>query len=125
MANRLKRPALYLVLALTIAVAIAALSSLVSAQSPEQAAQAAAEAEEAEEEAAPSLRQQSWSQLGADVGNACACRCTHQVVPDIFEWGYFERSLMSGCSWEGKVCVVGGELGHLSRCTPAPAPVRR
>ena len=62
-------------------------------------------------------------QLGADLGNACICLCRTAATPAAEEWAYFERSLVSGCGWTGRLCVAGGELGTIGACAAAPAPL--
>ncbi len=62
-------------------------------------------------------------QLGADLGNACICLCRQADPPNSQHWGYYERSIISGCQWSGRVCVTGGQLGTLGACAEAPAPL--
>ena len=62
--------------------------------------------------------------LGADLGNACVCLCRAAATastPIIDEWAYFERSLVSGCDWTGRLCVTRGRLGRVGACVAAPA----
>ena len=63
-------------------------------------------------------------ELGADMGNACVCLCRQADPPRNERWGYYERSIVSGCQWAGRVCAVEGGLGTLGACTNAPAPLR-
>ena len=63
-------------------------------------------------------------ELGADLGNACVCVCRQAEPPRTERWGYYERSLVSGCQWSGRVCVVEGTLGTLGACTESAAPLR-
>ena len=62
-------------------------------------------------------------QLGADLGNACVCLCRQADAPRAQRWGYYERSIISGCQWSNRVCVVDGALGTLGACTDSPAPL--
>lgn len=62
-------------------------------------------------------------QLGADLGNSCICLCRQTADPRIERWGYFERSIVSGCQWSGRICVVDGQLGSIGACTASPAPL--
>lgn len=61
--------------------------------------------------------------LGADLGNACVCVCRQADPPRNERWGYYERSIVSGCQWTDRVCVAEGMLGTLGACTEAPAPL--
>jgi hypothetical protein len=61
--------------------------------------------------------------LGADLGNACVCICRQAAAPRAERWGYYERSIVSGCQWSGRVCVVEGELGTIGACTESAAPL--
>ena len=61
--------------------------------------------------------------LGADLGNACVCMCRQAAPPRTQRWEYYERSIVSGCQWSGRVCVVEGALGTLGACTESPAPL--
>ncbi len=62
-------------------------------------------------------------QLGADLGNACVCLCRQADPPHTQRWGHYERSIISGCKWSNRVCVVEGTLGTLGACTDSPAPL--
>lgn len=63
-------------------------------------------------------------ELGADLGNACVCVCRQADPPRSERWNYYERSIVSGCQWTGRVCVAGGDtLGTIGACTEAPAPL--
>lgn len=62
-------------------------------------------------------------QLGADLGNACICLCRQADPPRAQRWGHYERSIISGCQWSNRVCVVDGALGTLGACTDSPAPL--
>ena len=62
-------------------------------------------------------------QLGADLGNACVCVCRRADPPGNERWGYYERSIVSGCQWSGRVCVVEGALGSIGVCTESAAPL--
>ena len=62
-------------------------------------------------------------QLGADLGNACICLCRQADPPHTQRWEYYERSIISGCQWSDRVCVVEGTLGTLGACTDSPAPL--
>lgn len=62
-------------------------------------------------------------QLGADLGNACVCLCRQAAPPHTQRWGHYERSIISGCQWSDRVCVVDGTLGTLGACTDSPAPL--
>lgn len=61
--------------------------------------------------------------LGADLGNACVCMCRQAEPPRAARWGYYERSIVSGCQWSGRVCVVEGALGTIGACTESAAPL--
>lgn len=61
--------------------------------------------------------------LGADLGNSCVCVCRQAEEPRAQRWAYYERSIVSGCQWSGRVCVVEGTLGNLGACTESPAPL--
>lgn len=62
-------------------------------------------------------------ELGADLGNACICLCRQAEPPQAERWEYYERSIVSGCRWSGRVCVVDGALGSIGACTESPAPL--
>ena len=62
-------------------------------------------------------------ELGADLGNACVCMCRQADPPRAERWGHYERSIVSGCQWSGRVCVVEGSLGSIGACTESPAPL--
>ena len=62
-------------------------------------------------------------QLGADLGNACVCMCRQAEEPRAQRWGHYERSIVSGCQWSGRVCVVEGTLGTIGACSESPAPL--
>ena len=62
-------------------------------------------------------------ELGGDLGGACACICRQADPPRAESWSYYQRSLVSGCQWAGRVCVVDGALGTLGACAEAPAPL--
>jgi hypothetical protein len=62
-------------------------------------------------------------QLGADLGNACVCLCRQAAPPRGERWGHYERSIVAGCQWTGRVCLVEGELGKIGACTESPAPL--
>ncbi len=62
-------------------------------------------------------------ELGADLGNACVCMCRQAAPPGAERWGYFERSIVSGCRWTSRVCVVEGALGRIGACIASPAPL--
>ena len=62
-------------------------------------------------------------ELGADLGNACICMCRQADPPRAERWGYFERSIVSGCQWTSRVCIVEGALGTIGACTESPAPL--
>ena len=63
-------------------------------------------------------------ELGADLGNACVCVCRQADPPRTERWGYYERSIVSGCQWSGRICVVEGTLGTLGACTESAAPLQ-
>jgi hypothetical protein len=62
-------------------------------------------------------------QLGADLGNACVCICRQADPPRAERWGYYERSIVSGCQWTGRVCIVESTLGTIGACTESAAPL--
>jgi len=62
-------------------------------------------------------------ELGADLGNACVCHCRQAETPRTSRWGYYERSIVTGCQWSGRVCVVEGMLGSIGACTESAAPL--
>ena len=62
-------------------------------------------------------------QLGSDLGNACVCLCRQADPPRLERWGHYERSIVSGCKWSNRVCVVEGTLGTIGACTDSPAPL--
>ncbi len=62
-------------------------------------------------------------ELGADLGNACVCVCRQAEPPRAERWGYYERSIVSGCQWSARVCVVDGTLGTIGACTESAAPL--
>lgn len=62
-------------------------------------------------------------ELGADLGNACICLCRQAEQPRAERWGHYERSIVSGCRWNGRVCVIDGMLGTIGACTTSPAPL--
>lgn len=62
-------------------------------------------------------------QLGADLGNACICLCRQAGGQRTERWGHYERSIVTGCQWSGRVCVVEGSLGKIGACTDSPAPL--
>ncbi len=62
-------------------------------------------------------------QLGADLGNACVCLCRQAAPPRTERWGHYERSIVTGCQWTGRVCLVDGALGKIGACTESPAPL--
>jgi hypothetical protein len=62
-------------------------------------------------------------ELGADLGNSCVCLCRQAESPRAERWGHYERSVISGCQWSGRVCVVEGGLGTIGACTESPAPL--
>lgn len=61
--------------------------------------------------------------LGADLGNSCICVCRQASAKRTELWGHYERSIVSGCQWTGRVCVIEGTLGTLGACTESPAPL--
>ena len=61
--------------------------------------------------------------LGADLGNACVCMCRQANPPRAERWGHYERSIVSGCQWSGRVCIVEGAIGTIGACTESPAPL--
>jgi len=63
-------------------------------------------------------------ELGADLGNACVCMCRQAGPSGAEGWSYYERSIVSGCRWTGRVCVVEGALGTIGACTASAAPLR-
>ena len=62
-------------------------------------------------------------ELGSDLGNACVCVCRQADPPRAQRWGHYERSIVSGCQWGGRVCVVDGTLGTIGACTESVAPL--
>ncbi len=62
-------------------------------------------------------------ELGVDLGNSCVCLCRQADPPRTQRWGHYERSIVSGCQWSGRICVVDGQLGSLGACTESPAPL--
>lgn len=62
-------------------------------------------------------------ELGADLGNACICLCRQADPPRAERWGHYERSIVNGCRWSGRICVVDGALGTIGACTASPAPL--
>ena len=62
-------------------------------------------------------------ELGADLGNSCVCVCQQAEEPRARSWGHYERSIVSGCQWTGRVCVLNGALGTLGACVESPAPL--
>ena len=62
-------------------------------------------------------------ELGADLGNSCVCVCRQAEEPRAERWGHYERSIVSGCQWTGRVCVIEGTLGTLGACVESPAPL--
>ena len=61
--------------------------------------------------------------LGADLGNACICLCRQATPPRSERWSHYERSIVTGCQWTGRVCVVDGALGKIGACAESPAPL--
>ena len=62
-------------------------------------------------------------ELGADLGNSCVCVCQQAGEQRTERWGHYERSIVSGCQWTGRVCVIEGTLGTLGACIESPAPL--
>ena len=62
-------------------------------------------------------------ELGADLGNSCVCVCRGAEPPRSERWAHYERSIVSGCQWTGRVCVIEGALGSLGACVESPAPL--
>ena len=62
-------------------------------------------------------------ELGADLGNACVCLCRQADPPRAERWDHYERSIVSGCQWSGRICVIDGSLGSIGACTESPAPL--
>ena len=62
-------------------------------------------------------------ELGADLGNSCICVCRQAGDDRRERWDHYERSIVSGCQWTGRVCVIEGTLGSLGACIESPAPL--
>jgi hypothetical protein len=49
--------------------------------------------------------------------------CRQADSPRLERWGYYERSIVSGCQWSDRICIVDGALGSIGACTESPAPI--